>query len=104
MAGGLAAAFAASLCCLGPLLAVVTGIAGAGLAVFEPLRPYLLALSGVLFVWAGVALYRNREAAACSADGACRLPSRRNLKFLFWVAVGAAVLVASFPWWSKLLV
>ncbi len=105
IAGGLVAAFGASLCCVGPLLAVFVGVGGAGLsATFEPLRPYLLALSAVLFVWGGIALYRRSETADCAPGAACRTSSGRRSRPLFWAAVGAAAVLASFPWWSQLLV
>lgn len=105
VAGGVAAAFGASLCCIGPLLAVFAGIGGAGVAAtFEPLRPYLLVASGSLLVLGGVALYRPRRQPTCGDTGTCevRPPGRR--KAVFWAAVGMAAILASFPWWSKLLV
>ena len=44
-----AAAIGASLCCLGPTLAVILGLGTFGLAsAFEVARPYLLVLVGVL--------------------------------------------------------
>lgn len=105
LAGALAAAFGASLCCLGPLLAVFAGIGGAGLAsTFEPLRPYLLAASAALFVVGGLALYRRPGGAACDQAGACAPSRPRPGKALFWVAVALAAVLASFPVWSKLLV
>lgn len=105
IAAGLTAAFGASLCCVGPLLAVFVGVGGAGLsATFEPLRPYLLVLSVVLFVGGGIALYRRPETADCAPEAACRMRSGRRARLLFWAAVGVGVVFASFPWWSKLLV
>ena len=42
--GAVASAFACSLCCIGPLLAVGLGLGAVGAASgIEPLRPYLLA-------------------------------------------------------------
>lgn len=113
--GGVATAFGASLCCTAPLLAVYAGVGGAGLAAaFEPLRPFLLAASALLFLAGGVALYRpppQRErgdatawASASSTADACRLKARRRTRIFFWVALGLAALLASFPSWSKLLV
>jgi mercuric ion transport protein len=105
VAGGLAAALGASLCCVGPVLAVFAGIGGAGLsAFFEPLRPYLLGASAALFVWAGVALHRDRGAADCATGTACRTGSRMRSRVVFWTATGVAAGLASFPSWSKLLV
>ncbi|MBA2565449.1 MAG: mercury transporter MerT [Gemmatimonadetes bacterium] len=105
LGAGVAAALGASVCCIGPLLAVFVGIGGAGLsATFEPLRPYLLAASALFFVVVGIALHRSPRDATCSAPELCE-PSRvgRN-KGLFWASVGIAAVLASFPWWSKLLI
>ena len=46
--GSTLAAFLASLCCLGPLLLGGAGLGAVLVATFAPLRPYFLAVSGVL--------------------------------------------------------
>ncbi|MFN2431685.1 MAG: mercuric transporter MerT family protein [Gemmatimonadota bacterium] len=105
VAAGVAAAFGASLCCIGPLLAVFAGIGGAGLAAtFEPLRPYLLVASGSLFVLGGVSLYRPTRQPTCGDAVTCEVRPSGRRKALFWTAVGVAAILASFPWWSRLLV
>jgi mercuric ion transport protein len=49
-------AIAASLCCVGPVVAVGLGFGAAGLAAaFEPVRPYLV---GLTFVILGSGFYR----------------------------------------------
>jgi MerT mercuric transport protein len=56
------AAIAASLCCLGPTIAVLVGVGTFGLAsVFESARPYLLAVAGALLVIAFYRTYRVRR-------------------------------------------
>ena len=43
--GGVIAAIATSLCCIGPLVLVMLGVSGAwvaNLAVLEPIRPYFV--------------------------------------------------------------
>lgn len=108
IAGGVAAAFGASLCCIGPLLAVFAGIGGAGLSVtFEPIRPYLLGASALLFVLGAVALYRPGDDAKCAGTGPCgagRAGRVGRTATAFWAALGLAAILATFPWWSKLLV
>lgn len=102
---GVATALGASLCCVGPVLAAVAGIGGAGLASrFEPLRPYLLAATVLLFVVAGFALHRPESDATCRRSGACGPAKRRRERAVFWLAAGVAVIVAAFPEWSMLLV
>jgi hypothetical protein len=39
---GVGAAIGSALCCAGPMIAVGSGVSGAGLVAFEPLRPYFL--------------------------------------------------------------
>lgn len=102
---GVATAFGASLCCVGPVVAAFAGIGGAGLASrFEPLRPYLLATSVLLFVIVGFVLYRPQSDATCRRSGACGPAKRRRERAVFWLAVGMAAIVATFPAWSVLLV
>lgn len=100
--GGVSAAFASALCCAGPLIAVSLGVSGAGLAsTFEPLRPYLLAGTGV-FLGSGFFLLRREESKACEPGKPCANPeTRRRMKITLWVATAAAIAFASYPTWSK---
>lgn len=104
---GLLAAFAASLCCITPILAVLGGIGGVAstFAWLEPFRPYLIILTvGVLgFAW--YQKLKSRPAAeigcACAADEKPALMQSKG--FLGVVTVVAAVLLA-FPYFSGGLV
>ena len=118
-AGGVVAAFLASLCCVGPLLFVSLGV-GAGLAsTFEPLRPVfgvlMVALLGAGF-WA---VYGRRMVRApvpsgpdIAADdslstpaGACTTPVRRGRDVaILWSATALALILWTFPTWSLWLV
>jgi mercuric ion transport protein len=107
--GAVITAFLASLCCLGPLVFVALGM-GAGLATtFEPLRPVFVALTiGFL----GLGYYgvygppkRASGAGMCAAGPSCAVPrSRKRDAILLWAATAVAVVLLSFPSWSKLLV
>lgn len=99
--GGVAAAFASALCCAGPLLAVAAGLSGAGLAsIFEPLRPYFLAATGLL-LGAGFYLLRHEERKACEPGKPCADPVvRRRMKRMLWTAAVIALIFAAFPIWS----
>ncbi len=104
VAGGLAASFGASLCCIGPALAAFVGLGSAGLAAaVEPLRPYLLAAGGTLFLVAGLTLYRRPVAGSAEGEACGVAAASRRSKVLFWIAVGIAAILAAFPWWSGLL-
>jgi len=101
--GGVGAAVASALCCLGPLLAVVAGVSGVGLATaIEPLRPYLLvATAGFLLV--GFWTVDREERKACQPGRPCAEPRvRRRMKIMLWIATGVAAAGATFPRWQAL--
>lgn len=102
-AGGVAAAFGAALCCMGPILFVTFGV-GAGLAsTFEPLRPLFTGLA-VLGLGFGFHTVYGRRDAACAPGEACEVPrSRRRDEVLLWGATLLAVVLWSFNYWSLLL-
>lgn len=104
--GAIGAAFLASLCCIGPVLFVTLGI-GAGLAsTFEPLRPVFTALTvGILAVGFYVVYQKPAATEACAPSAGCSVPrSRIRDKVILWSATVVALLLLSFPEWSKLLV
>ena len=95
---GLLTSVAASLCCIAPLMALVSGVSGAAssLSWLEPWRPYLIGVSVLLLSWAWYQQLRSQKA---SADCDCG-PEKRSFwqgqRFLLVVTVLAAVLMA-FP-------
>ncbi len=120
--GGVVAAFLASLCCAGPLLFVTLGV-GAGLATtFEPLRPVFALVMIGMFAVAFYTLYGRRFRGATAArsganaedDGAgptsatdltCALSRNRTRhRVLLWLAALLALVLWTFPTWSRLLV
>lgn len=102
--GGVAAALASALCCVGPLVAVFFGLSGAGLAAtFEPLRPYFVA-GTVLSLGLGFVVLRREERRACEPGTLCASPvTRRRMKAALWVATAIAIPLLTFPWWSRLV-
>jgi copper chaperone CopZ len=101
MGASVAAAVAASLCCILPILTAVTGIGvlAAG-ARFEIWRPYLLGVTGLL-LGAGILLaYRDRKK-ACAPGSLCatRPVSRWNVIVLGTLTALVAGL-AAFPYYS----
>lgn len=102
--GGITAAFASALCCVGPLIAVTLGVSGAGLAAtFEPLRPYFLGATAVLLA-TGFWLLRGEERRACEPGTLCASPAaRRWMRLMLWVATALAAVFATFPVWSPWL-
>ena len=100
--GGVAAAVGSTLCCAGPLVAVALGLSGAGLAAtFEPLRPYFVA-GTILALGFGFVVLRREDRKACEPGTLCASPiTRRRMKRALWIATVVAVLLVTFPWWSK---
>lgn len=103
LGGSVMAAFAASLCCIGPLVAITAGLGTFGAAAaFEALRPYFIGLTALLLAGAFYLTYRKR-AVSCQGE-ACRVRgTSRTSKILLWFATAAVVAFASFPYYSGAL-
>jgi len=112
--GGVAAALLGSLCCAGPLVFAALGV-GAGLAgTFEPLRPVfgalMVALLGLGFYAVYGARLRVPEAPeglddGCAPGPACAVPrSRTRGTVILWMAAVLALVLWTFPTWSRLFV
>lgn len=96
--GAVGAAFAASLCCSGPLLYVAFGIGGAGLAsTFEPFRPYLIGLTAILLGLGFYSVYGPGPHCAPDGDAARRI---RRRKAMLWAGAILALVFVTFPTWS----
>lgn len=104
--GGVIAAIAASLCCVGPLVLVMLGIGGAwvsNLAVFEPFRPYFLGVAVIFLFFAWKKIYRATAAAACTPGSLCAMPqANRIYKGLFWIVAALVALALVFPYLAPL--
>ncbi|MDX2120112.1 MAG: mercuric transporter MerT family protein [Gemmatimonadota bacterium] len=100
--GGVTAAVASALCCAGPLVAVLLGLSGAGLATtFEPLRPFFL-VGAAASLGGGFAWLRREERTACEPGKVCADPRvRQRMRLMLWIATAMALVFGSFPWWSK---
>ncbi len=98
------AALAASLCCIGPLVAVVLGLGAFGAAsVFESFRPYLLGGTFALLAGAFYLVYRPARTGEC-AEGACSIQSPgHHSKAMLWIATILVLLFALFPYYSGLV-
>lgn len=87
------------LCCL----PFATGIVGATLAAFgarfEPLRPFLIAISLGLLAYAFHAAYRRDTACA---DGSCDIPATgRARRVVVWLVATVVVLLLTASWWAN---
>ena len=108
--GALAAAFASSLCCLGPLLLGGLGLGGGALlARVDAYRPLLATLTVALLGAGFYFTYRSRrpvpggDAAATTCD--CQLPRANRLgRLVLWLATIAVAGLLAFPYLERLLV
>ena len=103
--GGVIAAIAASLCCIGPLVLVMLGVGGAwvaNLAVLEQFGPYFLGAAIIALFFAWKKIYRA-PAAACTPGSLCAMPqTNRIYKVLFWMVAVLVVLALIFPYLAPL--
>ena len=97
--GGLAAILA-STCCLGPLVLITLGFAGAwigNVAALEPYRPIFIgaALVALFFAWRRI----FRPVRACHPDDVCAVPQvRTTYKVTFWIVVTLVLIAVVFPY------
>ena len=104
MAVSVVAALGASICCIGPIVAVTFGMTSlAALARYEPLRPVFTAVTLVFLGLGFYSTYRRRPA-ACEPDSVCAAhdPDRvqRINRIVLWVVAGIVLVVLTFPTWS----
>ncbi len=101
MVASVIAAVGASACCLGPVVFSLAGAGALGAASvrLEPLRPFMLVLTGVLLAGAFYNVYRRPAGIACDSNGACPPDRNRRAKQLLWVATVIVILLAAFPYY-----
>ncbi len=101
---GIITAVAASLCCITPVLALISGAAGAASAFtwMEPFRPYLIAITVLVLGFAWYQKLRPRTAKEIECD------CEENKKISFWqskiflgIVTVLAVLMMAFPYYSS---
>ena len=103
VAGSVIAAAAASVCCIGPVVAAVFGAGALGAASLrvEPYRPWFLGVTTVLLGVGFASAYRREPECV---DGTCTPSSRRTARLVLWIAVVVVILLATFPYYMKWLV
>jgi hypothetical protein len=111
-AGGLLAAFFASVCCIGPVvfaaLGVGVGATGflAGTADFLkallPYRPLFIGLTVLLLGVGFYTAYRNASS-PCGTEGACiARPAKGTSRKLLWMMAAVALMLILAPYWLAL--
>ena len=96
-------AFAASLCCITPVLALISGVTGmaASFSWIEPLRPYLI---GITLLTLGFAWYQKLRPAKemecnCQAD---EKPKFIQSKKFLGIVTAFAIVMLAFPCYGKM--
>ncbi|MCA1601043.1 MAG: cation transporter [Acidobacteria bacterium] len=104
MFGAVFAAFAASLCCILPLVFVVLGLGAFGAAAaFETARPYLLGVAAVLLAFGFYRAYFRREEACASGEECATKPVSRVSRVGLWLASVAVIAFALAPYYTGTL-
>jgi copper chaperone CopZ len=100
-AGSVFAAVVASLCCILPIVFAVAGVSIVGAsALFAAWRPYLLGMTFGLLGLGFYSAYRPRKE-QCAPGSVCAIPTtKRRGRVMLWMASGAVVLFAAFPYYS----
>jgi mercuric ion transport protein len=94
-------AVVASLCCIGPLLAVLLGVSGlAAASAFAKWRPLFLLVTFAFLALAWYLAYRKPKT-SCAGDAACATNAiTRWNKLVLWVTTVFVAAVAAFPLYS----
>lgn len=96
-------AIAASLCCITPLLALISGASGAASAFswMEPLRPYLITITILVlgFAWYQVLIPKSKKEIDCNCEEDSKVPFMQSKKFLGLVTM-FSFLMLTFPYYS----
>lgn len=105
MGASIAAAFAASFCCVGPIVAVTLGVTSlASLSRYEPLRPWFSAFTLISLAAAFYLTYRKRPAALCAPASSCSTSGgervQRLNRAILWFVAAITLLILTFPAWS----
>src|SRR6266853_2513785 len=93
------AALAASICCIGPLVAALLGVGSlAAASGLQKWRPVLLGVTFVLLAVAWYLTYRKPKAEACGEGAACAArPAAKGSKAILWIATIFAIGLAALP-------
>jgi copper chaperone CopZ len=105
LGAGIFTAIAASLCCITPVLALISGVSGAASAFswMEPFRPYLLGITILVlaFAWYQKLKPRKTEEIQCDCEEDHKKPFMQTKMFLGIVTVVAFIMMA-FPYYGHI--
>ncbi len=105
-AGGVAGAFLASACCIGPLVLLTLGISGAWIGNLTALEPYkpIFAVIALGFIGAGFRHVYFRQPTVCEPGSYCAQPNAARItKTLLWASLALVLAALTIDWWAPLL-
>lgn len=100
LTASVAAAVGASACCLGPVVftAAGAGALGATAVSLEPLRPWLLGVTGLLLAGGFYSVYWRSASEKC-ATPTCPPASPALRKTALWIVTAIVGVIAAFPYY-----
>lgn len=101
LAGAVASAVGAAVCCVGPLLLLALGVGGAWvgtLTAMEKYRPVWTAATLVFLGLAFVRTYRMQKEKECLSGAGCPPGAARRTKFLFWIITAFVLGLLALPY------
>lgn len=103
--GSVVAVIGASLCCIGPLMALLLGAGGlAAAAGLEKWRPLFLGVTFALLVAAWYLMYRKPKGEGCVQGPACEAKGRGTAsRRVVWLATVVAIGLAALPLYAGVL-
>ncbi|HEX9406384.1 MAG TPA: mercuric transporter MerT family protein [Thermoanaerobaculia bacterium] len=103
LAASVMTAVAASICCIGPIVAAFLGFTSfAALVKYEPLRPFFSAITVAFLAGSFYLAYRKRPAETCEPGSLCAKHNvPRFTRLLLWTVTAIVVVVLTFPTWSN---
>lgn len=101
ISGSIITSLLASICCIGPLILAMLGLTGvAAFSFLEPLRPYLISASVVLFGFAFYFVYRKK--AIVNKDDKRRIiTSSKKDRLAVWIAFIISIAVIFVPFFES---
>lgn len=102
LGAGVISAIAASLCCITPVLALISGASGAASAFswMDPFRPYLIAITVLVLGFAWYQKLKPKKEIECDCE-TDEKPSFWQSKLFLGIVTGFAAIMLAFPYYSN---
>jgi mercuric ion transport protein len=105
LAASVAAAVAASVCCIGPIAAAFLGFTSfAALVKYEPLRPFFISIAFAFLAGSFYLAYRKLPDESCEPGSISEAHGRTRIqkinRIVVWTVTAIVIVVLTFPTWS----